>query len=164
MVNKYFRIVVFLLLTISLSFALGCSEEPALNISAEIISVIWQENSEGKNQIITSNSQLIAYSQERNLVAFDNSSLIVLKNYDDSFFERNALLVLEIEEGISNSQVMVKSYSCENETIKIYVESHNTSELSKPSMVRWVILLSLTKEEVKSITNVSLFKNGSQVN
>lgn len=164
MVNKYIRIVVFLLLTTSLSFALGCSEEPALDISAEIISVIWQENSEGKNQIITSNSQLIEYSQERNLVAFDNSSLIALNNYGDSFFERNALLVLEIEEGVSNCQVMVKTYNYENETIKIYVESHNNSELSKPSMARWVILLSLTKEEVKSITNVSLFKNSSQVN
>lgn len=134
MTNKYFRIVVFLLLTISLSFTLGCSKETNPNISYEIISVLWQENSDGKNRIIDSNSQLVSYSQERNLVTFDNNSLMALKKYDDSFFELNTLIVFEIEEEISNSQVMVKSYQIENEEIKIYVETYNTSELSKPNM------------------------------
>lgn len=164
MTNNYFRIVVFLLLTISLSFILGCSKETNPNISYEIISVLWQENSDGKNRIIDSNSQLVSYSQERNLVTFDNNSLMALKKYDDSFFELNTLIVFEIEEEISNSQVMVKSYQIENEEIKIYVETYNTSELSKPNMSRWVVLLSLSKEEAQSIEKVFLFKNGNQLN
>ncbi len=100
-------------------------------------------------------------------IADNHSDLDLLLNkdtpekYNDSFFEKNSLLIFKIVEPSQGNKSEIKSYNIEKNLIRINVETIRTGD--DCAMGYWWFILELSSEETNNFGHVKIFKNGEEI-
>lgn len=150
--SKKFKAGIFLLLGILIFIIVlaGC-EQLSVEGNNYVSTRFSTDVVEGENRLVTERDELLAFVNQ------EQTDLNKLAKYDDDFFKSNLLVIFKIVEPSSDSKSEIKSYTIENGTITINVETtrSGTDDVS----THYYFILELTKNEGNGITEIKVMKN-----
>lgn len=81
--------------------------------------------------------------------------------YNDSFFKKNYLLVFKNIESNQTNTSEISSYSIDNETLNVYIETKQVKNDNKSG--HWWFILELKNNEFDNYEIIKIFKNGNEI-
>lgn len=106
--------------------------------------------------IVNTQKQLVEYLQ------FKDIKNDTLNKYDDTFFVSKSLMIFTNFEESSENESIISSYIIESNVITINVDTIKESD--NGMMSYGYFILELSKDEIKSISEVNIVKNGTPLN
>lgn len=83
------------------------------------------------------------------------------KKYNDSFFEKKSLLVIEIVETSTESKSEIETYKIRAKTLNVYVKTKQFG--IDYAIAYWWHILELSKDEVNKIDSIKIFKDDKEI-
>ena len=151
--NKKLRLSIFLMLGVLIFvFVLaGCEKVPG--IKATYVSTQFSNGAvEGESRLVKERSELLSFVNQ------EQTDLSKLAKYDDNFFKSNSLVIFKIVEENQDNKSEIASYTIENDTITINVET--TKQGKDGTSTHYYFILEMKKNSGDSITKIKVLKNG----
>ena len=146
--------VIILLLSI---FLFSCSKR----INAQYVHTGWDEGTHALYDIVNSETQLASYTAARDISA--KSYLTAIEKYNSSFFEKNTLVIFNIEASSGSYTYKVSNYTINNDEITIYIKLHSP-EIADCMMSGWHIFLEISKDEMNGVNYLNYSFDEKNIN
>ena len=123
-------------------------------------------NNNLKVTYISTNFAADSKTNQINIIDNYFSLVDLLKNdtpnkYNDSFFKNNYLLVFKNIESNQTNTSEISSYSIDNETLNVYIETKQVKNDNKSG--HWWFILELKNNEFDNYEIIKIFKNGNEI-
>ena len=137
---------------LSVIVLVGCSNvEDGYTVKANYVETYFYEDA--------NNGQLNMLDNYSALVTFLGND--TPNKYNDSFFERNSLLIFRVVESSDGNRSKIKSYTIIDKELNVYIETEIYGDTCAEG--HWWFILELSKTEVNNIENVKIFKNNDEI-
>lgn len=151
--NKTIKLFIILgVILFSLVGVVGCTNPTGSdNVNATYIKTSV-EIGEGNNQfkVVNNHSDLVTLLENN-----------TPEKYNEDFFKTKSLLVFEIFEESGGNRSAIESYEIIDKTINVYVETKQYGDTTDIGI--WCFILELSNEEVETVENVNILKNGEEI-
>lgn len=152
---KYIRYILITLLTIIVVFIASCSCKNK-KLKVEMIENDYLPQYHGVYHIIKSKED---FKKSPGVTKY----IVNSEKYTDEYFDTNSLIYFILNKGNSGVSYKVKSYSIENDTIKINIASSNSTNHALQVLTSVQVFLEVKKEELENVNNAKIIVNETDI-
>ncbi len=151
LLKQFTKLLSFLLILLCVT---GCSNGREVNL----VRAGSYEFNHGSTYIIDSLEELDEYVSH----TYNNFNQSVEK-YEKSYFEKSAIVIVEITKSTGSSKLKVSSVNIKDTTMVIRFNTR-TPNIVTCDMAYWHIIIECTQEEIKGIETIKVYDSGNIVN